>query len=105
MLLHEVVEFAARWTPDDVALVFGDRTWTFGELWADIVAMGVELDTLVEPGDRVAIVSDNRPEVVVALYAVPMIGAIAMLANTRLVPSEIVSLLDDVRPSLVLGSD
>ena len=104
MLLHEVIEFAARWTPDDTALLFDDRSWTFGELWGEILTMGEWLSSRVEPGERVAIVSDNRSEVVVALYAVPMVGAIAMLGNTRLVPSEIADLVNDVRPSLLIGA-
>lgn len=104
MLLHEVVEFAARRSPDAVALVADGRTWTFGELWDEVRATASWVAERVEPGGRVAIVSDNRAEVVVAMYAVPMAGAIAMFANTRLVPAEIASLLADVRPVLVVGS-
>ncbi len=41
---------------------------------------------------------------VAAMYGVPKAGAIAMFANTRLVPSEIVDLIADVRPTVVIGS-
>lgn len=104
MLLHEVVEFAARRSPDAIALIADGRTWTFGELWSEVRAMASWVADRVDPGDRVAIVSDNRVEVVVAMYAVPLAGAVAMFANTRLVPAEIASLMADVRPVLVVGS-
>ncbi|MEI2653164.1 MAG: AMP-binding protein [Microthrixaceae bacterium] len=102
MLLHEVVEFAAVRTPDAVALIFEARAWTFAELWADVQEAAVWLAERTELGDRIAIVSDNRPEVVVLMYAAPMAGVIAMFANTRLVESEINDLIADVTPVLVL---
>jgi len=102
MLLHEVVEFAAVRTPDAVALIFEARAWTFAELWADVQDVAVWLAERTDVGDRIAIVSDNRPEVVVLMYAAPMAGVIAMFANTRLVESEINDLIADVTPVLVL---
>ncbi|MBX7067783.1 MAG: AMP-binding protein [Microthrixaceae bacterium] len=105
MLLHEVVEFAAVRTPDTTALVFEDRSWTFAELWADIEVAAGWLAERTDPGDRIAIVSDNRPEVVVLMYAAPMVGVVAMFANTRLVESEIADLIADVSPVLELRSD
>jgi acyl-CoA synthetase (AMP-forming)/AMP-acid ligase II len=102
MLLHEVVEFAAVRTPDAVALIFDDRSWTFAELWAEVSATASWLADRTVVGDRIAIVSDNRPEVVVLMYAAPMAGVIAMFANTRLVESEINDLIADVTPVLVL---
>jgi len=105
VLLHEVVEFAAVRTPDTTALVFEDRSWTFAELWADIEVAAGWLAERTDPGDRIAIVSDNRPEVVVLMYAAPMVGVVAMFANTRLVESEIADLIADVSPVLELRSD
>lgn len=102
MLLHEVVEFAAVRTPDAVALIFEDRSWTFAQLWCEVQDAAAWLASQTEPGDRIAIVSDNRPEVVVLMYAAPMVGVIAMFANTRLVESEIEDLIADVAPVLVL---
>lgn len=103
MLLHEVIEFAALRTPETTALVFGERSWTFAQLWDEIVSMAAWFADRTERGDRIAIVSDNRPEVVVAMYAAPMVGVIVMLANTRLVPTEIDALIADVSPVMVLG--
>ena len=104
MLLHEVVEFAALDVPDDLALVSHERTWTFGELWHDIVAMASRLAALASPGERVAVVSDNRAEVLIIQYAAPLAGVVAMFANTRLTAAEIIELIADVEPIALLGS-
>ncbi|NLA35139.1 MAG: long-chain fatty acid--CoA ligase, partial [Actinobacteria bacterium] len=103
MLLHEVIEYAARQEPSAPALITEDRSWTYGELWAAIVGTATWLAERVPPGERISVVADNSAEVVALLYAAPMVGVTAMLANTRLVPSEIDALIDDVDPALVVG--
>ncbi|OLZ45011.1 hypothetical protein BS329_35255 [Amycolatopsis coloradensis] len=67
--------FAARVAarPDAPALVTESRTWTFGELDAAVAALAVALGT--KPGDRVAVLLDRSPELVVALLAVLRTGA------------------------------
>ncbi len=104
MLLHEVVQFAALGVPDELALVSDERTWTFGELWHDIVAMASRLAVLAAPGERVAVICDNRAEVLIIQYAAPLAGIVAMFANTRLIASEIAELIADVEPTALLGS-
>ena len=104
MLLHDVIEFAARRSPEEVALIVGDRRWTYAELRADVRSLASWFADRLSPGERVGLVSDNSYEVVVALYAAPMAGVVLMLGNTRLVPAEIGRLLADVDPSMVIGS-
>ena len=43
----------------------------------------------VEPGDRVAYLLPNIPEMLVAHFAVPLAGAVLVAINTRLAPAEI----------------
>jgi acyl-CoA synthetase (AMP-forming)/AMP-acid ligase II len=59
---------------------------------------------VTQPGDRVVVVSDNSAAMVVALYAVPLAGAIATFANTRHTPAELGELLRATRPTVVAGS-
>lgn len=103
MLLHHVIEFAANHDPDAPALVSDGRTWTYAELWGDIVRAGTWLAARVPAGQRISVVSDNRAEVVVLLYAAPMVGVTVMFANTRLVSAEIDALIRDVDPVLIVG--
>lgn len=103
MLLHEVIEFAARQDPSATALITEERSFTYGELWSAIVSTAAWLAERVPAGERISVVADNCVEVVALLYAAPMVGVTAMFANTRLVASEIDALIDDVDPVLVVG--
>ncbi len=104
MLLHQVLEFAAGSAPDTDALVFGDRRWSFAELEADVARMGTALAHAVARNERVAWFSDNCPELVMALYAVPRAGALLVLGNVRHTPEEQVDMLRSSSASVVVGS-
>lgn len=56
----------------------------------------------IRRGDRVAICMRNRAEWMVAFMAVIKAGGIAALLNSRGSPAELVAMLDDVTPALVL---
>src|SRR4029453_15655503 len=48
----------------------------------------------VEPGDRVAYLLPNIPEMLVAHFAVPLAGAVLVAINTRLSSEEVRYILD-----------
>lgn len=104
MLLHEVIEFAAGTTPDAEALVSADRRFTFAELQDAVARMGTTLSHLMARGERIAWLSDNRPEMVVALYAAPRAGVVLTLGNIRHTPDEQVAMLRSATASVVVGS-
>jgi acyl-CoA synthetase (AMP-forming)/AMP-acid ligase II len=104
VLLHQIVEFAAAAEPDTTALVSGDRRWTFAQL-ADLVdRFGSAVAGLVRPGERVAVVADNTPGYVAALYGIPRAGAVLAMGNTRHTPSELAAMLQSCGASVVLGT-
>lgn len=104
MLLHEVPRAAAEATPSTGAVVAGDRRWDAIE-FADLVdALGSGLARHTTPGDRVAVVSDNRAEFAALLYAVPRAGCVLAMGNTRHTTAELVDVLTDAAPSLVVGT-
>jgi long-chain acyl-CoA synthetase len=81
-LMHHGLEVAAASHPDHPALLAGSDTWTFRELHAAAAALAVRLGSRgVGQGDRVAIMTVNRPEFVVAVNAVSELGASAVLLN------------------------
>ncbi|MFL5249756.1 MAG: AMP-binding protein, partial [Myxococcales bacterium] len=60
----------ARERPDSTALRFGTSTWTWARLDAEVrLWHGALLRERVGPGDRVAVRSPNRPEIVALLHA------------------------------------
>jgi acyl-CoA synthetase (AMP-forming)/AMP-acid ligase II len=88
VLLHEVLAGAAERAPDEVAVVTDAVTLTFAELAARVRAVASGIAGITEPGDRVAILAENRPEYVECYYAVPKAGRLLVPINQRLHPDE-----------------
>lgn len=57
----------------------------------------------VQPGDRVAVLAQNRVEFVVLLFACIRRGAVLVPLNWRLASAELARVLDDAEPVLLLG--
>jgi fatty-acyl-CoA synthase len=71
--------------PDQVAVIWRDRRWTYREFAALVGRFASVLrDAGVQRGDVVSIMAQNRPEMLAAHYAVPMVGAVLGAINTRL---------------------
>ena len=70
MLLADLLPEARRRGPDNIALWFGDRRWTYAELddATDRIATAL-LAAGVRTGDRVALFLPNCPELVQAYFA------------------------------------
>jgi long-chain acyl-CoA synthetase len=76
------LEEAARCFGDHDALRFGDQHLTYGELDRLSNAFSGELRSRgVEAGQRVAVMTANRPEFVIAVYAVSKLNAAAVLVS------------------------
>jgi acyl-CoA synthetase (AMP-forming)/AMP-acid ligase II len=103
MLLHEVIELAAAREPDGLALVDADRSWTFAELAAEVDAMAAALAGVADPGERVAILSTNRAEHVVAYYAAPKAATVLAMVSWRLHPEEWIATIGHAGASVVLA--
>ena len=78
-----------------------ERRLTFEQVfaWRDELAQMLH----IRRGDRVAICMRNRAEWIVAFMAVIKVGGIAALLNSRGSPAELVAMIDDVTPALVLA--
>lgn len=78
------------------AIVFRDRAISYDGLARDVAAMASKLTGIgIEPGQRIAILMENRPEYVVAWFAVPAAGAVLVPLNTFLAPAELRRILED----------
>jgi acyl-CoA synthetase (AMP-forming)/AMP-acid ligase II len=93
VLLHDLVADAARRAPDDLALVTDVGSCTFAVLDASVRAVARGLADVAGPGDRVAILSENRAEYVECYSAVPLAGCVLVPLNHRLHPEEWTSAL------------
>ncbi len=95
---------------DQTANRFGDRGAVFcGErqlhTWAELRDRALRLAATLGPsGSRVAIASENRPEIVELMFAVWAAECIVVPINYKLHPREMVDILDDAGASQVFTS-
>lgn len=74
--------------PDREAVVYGNRRSTYAQFEDEVQKLARTLARSVQPGQVVSFVAPNIPEMLVAHYAVPLIGAILNPLNPRLAGRE-----------------
>jgi fatty-acyl-CoA synthase len=97
------IERRARIAPHDVALIGGDRSFTYAELAGRVRRMANGLHGLgVSRGDRVAWLGPNHPAFLESLFASGLLGAALAPVNHRLEATEIRTILQDVEPIVLI---
>ncbi|WP_353809414.1 fatty-acid--CoA ligase FadD5 [Agromyces sp. SYSU T00194] len=82
--------------PDAVALRYLGQDTTWGQLHERSLTLAGALRARgVRSGDRVMLLTLNRPEFVESVFAINSLGAIAVPVNFRLTPPEILYLVED----------
>ena len=100
---YETVRTHAERTPDRAALTFGDACWTYAALAEEAGrAAGGFRDLGLRPGDRLAVLAGNRPEVALAWLAGSRSGVLPCLLNNRLTTAELAPLLARLQPRALL---
>jgi len=96
---------AERW-PDRPALHYMGKDITFAELEALVNRFARALDALgVKPGDRVATMLPNLPQVVIAHYATYRVGAVTAPANPLYTERELLHHLQDSGSAVLVALD
>jgi fatty-acyl-CoA synthase len=95
--LADLIQRNASFTPDKPAIVFDGDTLTYRQFAERIekTACALKAEYRVRRGDRVAILSLNRPDYLVLLYACARLGAMLVPLNWRLAIAEQIYILKD----------
>jgi acyl-CoA synthetase (AMP-forming)/AMP-acid ligase II len=105
-LLPRISDYAAwhgEHTPNAAALVLGDKVTSFAQLSAAVDGLAKALLAVgVVKGDRVATLQSPHPEYVVAWLATASIGAIWVGLNPRYQTAELMYVVQDARPTVLL---
>ncbi|PZU92127.1 MAG: acid--CoA ligase [Chelatococcus sp.] len=103
MDLSRLIERNAAFAPEKPALVFDGAPTSYGTFAGRIAACAGALSGLgIGKGDRVAILSLNRPDYLVLLYACARLGAILVPMNWRLAVPEQLFILSDAEVKLLV---
>ncbi|MCY4370330.1 MAG: acyl--CoA ligase family protein [bacterium] len=98
------LERSALVFPRKTAIVDGDRRITYREMAREATRLANALaQSGIGPGDRVAFLCSNIPEMLLAHFAVPLLGAVLVAVNTRLSPEEIRYILDHSGSTILVG--
>jgi fatty-acyl-CoA synthase len=103
--LSHLIERNAAFTPDKAATVFEGEVLSYADFARRVerTACALKAECNVGRGDRVAILSLNRPDYLVLLYACARLGAMLVPLNWRLaVPEQLFILSDASAKVLVL---
>ena len=90
------VENHVKNKPDGIAIHYGDRQWTWTQ-WASRIrqAAGALRAAGVQRGQCVAFLDKNHPGCLETLIGAVSIGAVATIANWRMIGEELVHVLND----------
>lgn len=99
MNVFSQLDAAARRHPDRPAITFGGVTLTYQQFRQRAVAFSLGLRRRgARPGDRVAILQNNHPDVLITLYACFHGGYVAVPVNRRSAPREVEQIDEDAQP-------
>ncbi|MGH8873965.1 MAG: acyl--CoA ligase family protein [Acidimicrobiia bacterium] len=89
------LERSAQVFPDRAAIVHGVRELSYAEMAAHTNRLAQAFRASgIEPGDRVAYLCPNLPEMLISHFAVPLAHAVLVAINTRLSGPEVEYILD-----------
>ncbi len=100
-----LTELLKKRHPEQLALIFKDRRWSYGEFQREVDCVASGLVRMgVKKGDRIALVLTNCPEFLFAVFAVARIGAVFVPLNTAYTPEEAEYVLKHSEASIILTS-
>ena len=90
--------------PDRLAVVWRDQRFSYAEFGRIVARMAEDLRARgIGPGDVVSVMLANRPEMLAAHYAVPLIGAVLNAINTRLDVAAVAYILNHAESRLIIA--
>jgi amino acid adenylation domain-containing protein len=102
-LIHQLFEASARRAPDAVAIVFGDRSLSYGELNRRANRLARRLCAMgVAPGDRVAVCVERSIDMIAGLLAILKAGAAYVPLDPAYPAERLAFMLQDCTPAALI---
>jgi long-chain acyl-CoA synthetase len=103
-MLFSILEQAAERYPDNTAIAFGERRYTYRDLRAQAERLARSLiERGIGPGGRVGLYLYNCPEMVVCYFACFKIGATVVPVNYRLKSDEVRHIVNHGKPNILIS--
>ena len=103
-MLHTIISQRASQTPKKVAVIQGQRRITYGELELKASRLATFLvNTGLQKGDRIAILSENSPEYIIAYIGIHKAGGIAVDINYQNTAREVQKIINHCLPVALIA--
>jgi long-chain acyl-CoA synthetase len=104
MTLQTSLQKGASTHPDRPWLRYGNASWSYaeGDVLTDKLASGL-LEQGIKPGDRVALLFANCPELVFCFFACFKVGAVAVPLNIRFQVAELAYAINHCGAKILIG--
>ena len=104
--LRNMLQRNLEFNPDKIALIEEDRSYTFAEMVERCNRMANALLGFgLKKGERVAILSKNSIENAESYFSIPGAGLVLVMLNFRLAPKEMLDILIDAEPAVVMVNE
>ncbi len=104
--LTHLLQESAQSFPQNVAMVFAEKNFSYRRLQEYVDALANALITLgVKKGDRVALLLPNSPPYIIGYYAILRAGAIVVNLNPLSVERELLSLLNHAEAQTIIVAE
>ncbi len=101
--IDQILPDTAARLPDKIALIFGERTFTYGELERSTNRAANGLKVLgVKKGDRVTLFAQNSPEWVISYLAIAKAGGVINPVNAMLTAEELAYVVKDCGSTVLI---
>ena len=85
------------------AIIHGDRSYTYLDFAAEAQRLAKAIKNRIQPGDRVAFLCPNVPELLIAHYAVPLAGGVLVALNSRMTARELQYIMEHSEARLLFA--
>ncbi|MCO4275978.1 AMP-binding protein [Pseudarthrobacter sp. HLT3-5] len=85
------------------AILHGVRSYTYRDFAAEAQRLAKVIKSRIQPGDRVAFLCPNVPELLIAHYAVPLAGGVLVALNSRMTARELQYILEHSEAKLLFA--
>jgi len=105
MNLFSLLSHSARRYPDKTAIYLGNtEICSYADLNTRALQLSAGLRRVLAPGSRIAVASENRPEILELMFGIWAAGMVYVPLNYKLHPKEMVQILDDAQAAGVFAS-
>jgi long-chain acyl-CoA synthetase len=90
--------------PKNHAMTFEEHTWMYEDIASLVQQWGMFFQENIEKGERVLLISENRPEVMAIYLAVAGAGGVFVPVNPQLTDTEVIDIVNRTQPSYIITS-